>query len=164
MPERRTAAKPITRRTSATVAQTSAARPAEASVKRKPSSRKAAAMIEAESSISPEAYVAALDSPRREIVERLRRIIRAAAPKAKESIKWGQPVFEQKGLLCFVAAHAAHVNLGFYIAGFALSDPDKMLEGTGENMRHVKVRAVSEIRAGLFAAWVRTAVEFNEDA
>jgi hypothetical protein len=31
-------------------------------------------------------------------------------------------------------------------------------------MRHVKVRSAKEIRAGLFSAWVKRAVEMNEDA
>ena len=36
-----------------------------------------------------DSYINLLDSPNREIAKELRRIIREAAPEAKESIKWG---------------------------------------------------------------------------
>jgi hypothetical protein len=74
------------------------------------------------------------------------------------------PVYEQKGLLCYIQAARGYAKLGFYEQGIYLSDPDGLLEGTGENMRHVKVRSAKEIRAGLFSAWVKRAVEMNEDA
>jgi uncharacterized protein YdhG (YjbR/CyaY superfamily) len=37
-------------------------------------------------------YVASLSPEIRETAERLRGVIRAAAPEARESIKWAQPV------------------------------------------------------------------------
>lgn len=38
----------------------------------------------------------------------------------------------------------AHVNLGFSFAT-ALPDPRHLLEGTGKNMRHVKLRSVADV-------------------
>ncbi len=135
-----------------------------ASVKARRSAVSGTSEIEAKPVETVEAYIAALDPVRREIVTRLRRVVRDAAPRAIESLKWGQPVYEQSGLLCSIAAYTSHVNLGFYAAGCVLSDPDRLLEGTGEKMRHVKIRTVSEIRSGLFGSWVKKAVECNEDA
>ena len=37
----------------------------------------------------------------------------------------------------------AYVNLGFY-RGTSLSDPLGMLEGTGKDLRHVKVRSLEQ--------------------
>lgn len=37
-----------------------------------------------------------------------------------------------------------HVNMGFNY-GSILPDPDELLEGTGKNMRHIKIRALSEL-------------------
>lgn len=113
--------------------------------------------------VSADGYYAALEPVHKDIAERLRRVVKDAAPKASEVIKWGMPVFEHKGLLCYIQSANGYVKLGFYEQGIYLSDPDGLLEGTGEAMRHVKVRASKDIRAGLFAAWVKRAVELNED-
>lgn len=127
---------------------------------------KAAAKMEprADLGASAESYFAEVEPALREVTDRLRRLVREAAPRAKESIKWGMPVYEQKGLLCYIQAARGYAKLGFYEQGIYLSDPDGLLEGTGESMRHVKVRSAKEIRAGLFSAWVKRAVEMNEDA
>ncbi|MFZ4576663.1 MAG: DUF1801 domain-containing protein [Phycisphaerales bacterium] len=110
-----------------------------------------------------ETYFAAVDPALREITDRLRRIVKEAAPKATESLKWGMPVYEHKGLLCYIKAAKGYAKLGFYEQGVYLSDPDGLLEGTGDAMRHVKLRSAQEIRAGLFAAWIKRAIEINED-
>lgn len=120
--------------------------------------------IEAKPLLTVATYVSALKSPQREIAEKLLRIVRDAAPKAIESVKAGHPLLEHRGPLCSVIACGTHVSLGFFAVGCTLSDPDHLLEGTGECARQVKFRALSEIRAGQLAAWVRKAVEFNEDA
>lgn len=39
----------------------------------------------------------------------------------------------------YVACHKAHVNVGFF-RGAHLEDPAGILQGTGKNMRHVKLR------------------------
>jgi hypothetical protein len=39
----------------------------------------------------------------------------------------------------YVNAFTSHVNVGFF-QGASLPDPDRLLEGTGKRMRHVKLR------------------------
>ena len=46
----------------------------------------------------------------------------------------------------YIAVQSKHVNAGFYY-GAALPDPSSILEGTGKNFRHVKVRTLREARA-----------------
>jgi hypothetical protein len=43
----------------------------------------------------------------------------------------------------YVAVFKAHANIGFFY-GVHLSDPAGLLEGSGKNMRHVKVRVGQE--------------------
>jgi hypothetical protein len=38
-----------------------------------------------------------------------------------------------------------HVTLGFHY-GTSLKDPESLLEGTGKNIRHVKLRAVEDLQ------------------
>lgn len=108
-----------------------------------------------------DAYFAAIPEPFRAIAARVRKIVRGAAPDASEEIKWGMPVYSQDGLLCYVRFRGGYVTLGFYESGRGLDDPDGLLEGTGENMRHVKIRGPKDVRPDLFARWVLEAAEHN---
>ncbi len=45
----------------------------------------------------------------------------------------------------YIAVQRSHVNLGFY-HGAWLADPAGLLEGTGKNLRHVKLRDVASAR------------------
>ena len=39
----------------------------------------------------------------------------------------------------YVNVFKAHINVGFYLGAF-LDDPEKLLEGTGKRMRHIKLK------------------------
>ncbi len=43
-------------------------------------------------------------------LRRLYAILKSVAPDAKEAIKWGSPVFEEKRILFAFSAHKAHLN------------------------------------------------------
>ena len=56
----------------------------------------------------------------------------------------------------YVNAFTAHVNVGFFL-GAHLADPAGLLEGTGKNMRHVKLRPGTEINSEALAALIQAA-------
>jgi hypothetical protein len=56
----------------------------------------------------------------------------------------------------YVNAFTAHVNVGFFL-GAHLKDPAGLLEGTGKNMRHVKLRPGIDIDREALAALVQAA-------
>ena len=76
------------KRTPARKAKTAAAKPV-----RKPSGARAGATVDA--------YIASLTGWQKDAATRLREVIRAAAPDATEAIKWGQPVYEDNGPVCY---------------------------------------------------------------
>lgn len=86
-----------------------------------------------------DAYITDQPEPLTDLLRELRRLIREEAPEAGESIKWGHPTYEARCNICYVSAHSEHVNLGFF-RGADLDDPQRLLEGTGKSLRHVKVR------------------------
>lgn len=45
---------------------------------------------------------------------------------------------------CYIAVFKNHLNLGFYY-GAELRDPSGLLEGTGELLRHIKVRTPDQL-------------------
>jgi uncharacterized protein YdhG (YjbR/CyaY superfamily) len=53
-------------------------------------------------------YLAGLSDEKRAALQRLRRIIRAAAPKAEECISYRVPTFKQNGMLVGFGASANH--------------------------------------------------------
>ncbi len=56
----------------------------------------------------------------------------------------------------YVNAFKAHVNVGFF-HGAELLDPDRLLEGTGKFMRHVKLRPEHEVDAASLIKLIETA-------
>ena len=58
---------------------------------------------------------------------------------------------------CYIAVYAQHLNLGFY-HGARLPDPEALLEGTGQSLRHIKVKSVDATRNPAVAQLIRLAV------
>jgi hypothetical protein len=106
-------------------------------------------------------YIAGLEGWQAEIVTRVRGIILQAATEAKESIKWAQPVYEINGPFAYMKAFKNAVNFGFW-RGVELNDPQGVLEGTGEKMRHLKLASLEDVDEALFTDLVRQAVRLNQ--
>jgi uncharacterized protein YdhG (YjbR/CyaY superfamily) len=64
-------------------------------------------------------YIAAAAPEVREILEKIRRTIRAAAPEAEEVISYRMPAFRQGGILVYFAAFRKHIGLYPPISGDA---------------------------------------------
>lgn len=56
----------------------------------------------------------------------------------------------------YVNAFKAHVNVGFF-RGAEIADPERLLEGTGKFMRHVKLRPESAVNAPALLKLIETA-------
>ena len=108
-----------------------------------------------------QAYIDKLDGWRAEAVAKLDQLVTAAAPKCVSGIKWAQPVYEQGGPFAYIKAHKNHVNFGF-LWGVDLPDPQGLLEGTGDKMRHVKITSTSDIQPAALKALVKAAVKLNQ--
>jgi len=107
-----------------------------------------------------DAYIRALDSDRAAIVSALRSVVLAAAPTAKESIKWAHPTYEKGGSFCYIKAFPRYVNLGFW-RGAALDDPAGIVRSGGEKMGHVRIETTADIRTSVLSKLVRQAVALN---
>ncbi len=105
-------------------------------------------------------YIAGLDEWQAETVSAVREIILKAAPDARESIKWAQPVYEENGPFAYVKAFKKSVNFGFW-RGIDLDDFSDRLQGTGEKMRHFKLTGVDDVDPEIFSQYVIQAVALN---
>jgi hypothetical protein len=96
----------------------------------------------------------------KEIIEKLRSVAKASMPGADEfvyhdAINYKLPQ-SPSAWICYIATHRDYARLGFYF-GASLSDPKKLVEGTGKRMRHVKVRTVAEASEDALADLIREA-------
>jgi hypothetical protein len=105
-------------------------------------------------------YLDRLDPTQAALAQALRQLVRAAAPRAVETFKWAQPVFEHGGPLCWIKAHKGHVTLGFW-RGKQLPSGAGVIEGSGQKMGHIKVRSAAEIQPTRLKALIREAVALN---
>lgn len=100
--------------------------------------------------------VARYDPPHRTVAEALRAAIRAAAPELVETVWMGTPAYVGRKPVLYLAEYSDHVNLGFH-RGARLGDPDRLLEGTGKGLRHVKVFRAAQARDPRLARLIREA-------
>jgi hypothetical protein len=86
----------------------------------------------------------------RKVVRGLKALVKAAVPARRITVNsWGIPTFEANDPFCFYMVGKKHVTFGFHY-GTSLDDPQGLLEGTGKNLRHVKLRSVEDLeRTGL---------------
>lgn len=97
------------------------------------------------------------------ILNHLRKLIHIACPQAEESIKWGHPHFEYKGLLCNMAAFNKHCAFGFWKAAL-MKDANLLQENNADAMGHSgKIKSLSDLpKDRIIVARVKEAVLLNE--
>jgi hypothetical protein len=93
----------------------------------------------------------------------LREVILQSEQGLQEDIKWGQLTFSKSKkniAFIFTSARSGYINLGFFKATL-LQDPQKMFEGTGKLMRHIKLYPDSVIPTAQIEDWIREAVALH---
>lgn len=100
----------------------------------------------------------------RPLCEHLRATVRELHPECVEVV-WRKQRIASFGVgpkkmtehYCYLQVHAAHVNLGFY-RGAELPDRERLLEGTGKALRHVKLLDVQAAKRGPVLGLLRAAI------
>lgn len=102
-------------------------------------------------------YLADRPAKHQRLIRALRRFVRRVAPELQESVKWGNGCWlAGKTPVAYVYAAEDYVQFGF-VRGSALPDPEGLLEGQGQHVRHVKVHRLTDIAERAFAALLRAA-------
>jgi len=87
-------------------------------------------------------------------------LVRENAPGLRTEQHWRVPWFVGNDLVLAVSEFTHHVGVEFW-RGSTVPDPDHRLEGTGKNLRHVKIRTRAEARSAQLARLIRAAVELD---
>jgi hypothetical protein len=98
------------------------------------------------------------------LVLALREMIIRIAPEAHELVYSNYAVVDvftftgrQSDAFCHIVAYEDHVNLGFN-HGVTLSDPKKLLIGTGKKIRHIHIESRQDLKLPL-RSYIRAAVK-----
>ena len=105
-------------------------------------------------------YLAGVPEPMRSVGRAARRVVRSTAPRLTETMKRGRPFYIGRREVVYIAAYASHVNLGFY-RGALLTDGTGRLEGTGQGLRHVKLRTADDAETPAVRQLIRSAARLD---
>ncbi len=98
------------------------------------------------------------------ILDYIRTTVHKACPDVEETIKWGFPHFDYKGMLCSMAAFKQHCSFTFWKASL-MKDPEKILDVNRENsMGHFgKIVSVKNLPTKkIFVRYIKEAVRLND--
>ena len=97
-------------------------------------------------------YILKAPEPQKSIMEKLRVLIHESVPGTSEEFKWGRPVFRKGSHFSYFKTTKAHFSLGLMKAEKLVGYEDK-IEGTGKDMKHIKLKNVSDIDDSLLRIW-----------
>jgi uncharacterized protein YdeI (YjbR/CyaY-like superfamily) len=110
-----------------------------------------------------DAYIAKSAAFAQPILQKLRRLMHQACPQVEETIKWGVPHFEYRGVIAGMAAFKQHARFGFWKASL-LKDSQKLFSGIGNtSMKALDVASVDDLPADrVLLEYIREAAALNE--
>lgn len=98
-----------------------------------------------------EEIVSGVSSHARQLAERARELIRDVYPAVVEVpwpkqrvIGYGVGPKKMSEHFCYLSVSQDHINVGF-MYGAELPDPEKMLEGSGKLLRHVRITELEQL-------------------
>ena len=96
------------------------------------------------------------------VARALRALVKKTVKGSEEYVNpWKIPSFDSNGPLCCFMAGKDHVTFAF-LRGAALPDPEKLLEGTGKGVRHVKLRSAAEVKKPGVKKLIAAAAKLNK--
>ena len=106
------------------------------------------------------------------ILKKLRALVHKGCPQVVETIKWGMPSYEYKGILCGMAAFKQHCVFGFWKAALMFSDgkakgkaQEKLNWGAhGRDPVPARITSVGELPSdATMLALIKQAMKLNDE-
>jgi len=96
------------------------------------------------------------------VTKSLRALMKKEVKGVEEYVNpWKVPSFDSNGPLCCFMVGKNHVTFAF-LRGAALTDPEKLLEGSGKGVRHVKLRSVADVNEPALRKLIVEAAKLNK--
>ena len=99
-------------------------------------------------------YINNAPAEQKAIMESLLQLIHHQVPNVQESFKWSRPVFSTDKDIAYLKTAKAYVTFGFMQAE-KLKENLHLLEGSGKDMRHIKIRKLADIDKDLLSLWMK---------
>jgi len=109
-----------------------------------------------------DAYIAKSAQFAQPILSHLRKVVHGACPEVQETMKWGMPYFDYKGMMCGMGAFKEHCTFGFHKGALIIKGADsKSTEAMGQFGRIASLKDLPSPTR--IAAYVRAAMKLNDD-
>jgi uncharacterized protein YdeI (YjbR/CyaY-like superfamily) len=105
-----------------------------------------------------DAYIKKAQPFARPVLTHLRKLVHKTRPDMEESIRWGSPFFDHKGMVCFMAAFKTHAVFGFWKGKLLFGKEHKGAMGHFGRLTSVRDLPSDKQMIG----YVRKAAELNE--
>ena len=99
-------------------------------------------------------YILQAPELQQQIMQQLREWIHEVVPSAKESMKWGRPVFSADTDFAYFKTTKSHLSFGFFKIE-KIKGNTHLLEGTGKDMRHIKLKKPEDLQPDIIKSWLR---------
>ena len=97
------------------------------------------------------------------LADELRRLVKKTVPESREAVNpWGIPMFDFHGALCLMMVGKNHLTF-LFPRGTSLTDPAGLLEGTGKNLRHIKLKEAEQLRDANLRKLIRESAALNRE-
>jgi hypothetical protein len=97
----------------------------------------------------------------REIVEKLRRMMREAAPDAAEEIAYRIPMWRRHRLFVFLNPTKKDITFGFS-RGRQFEDKHGILRGVGKSSMHLKFKAAEDVNPAVVRYYIKQAIKLDD--
>lgn len=104
-------------------------------------------------------YITEAPEEQRRIMETIRSIIHEKVPSVEEKFKWSRPVFtSENGDFAYFKKAKSYASFGIFKFD-KVKDHKDLLEGTGKDMRHIKIIKADDIRPDILEKWLQQITE-----
>ena len=111
-----------------------------------------------------DAYIAKSAEFAKPILSHLRALVHKACPEVVETIKWGFPNFDYKGVFCSMAGFNQHCSFGFWKASL-MDDPKGLLKSNDEGSmgNFDRITSLKDLPSDRdLVGFIKQAVELND--
>lgn len=106
-------------------------------------------------------YLSKVDKSELDALKKLRALVKKSVPKVNESLQFGMPTYEYRGLLCAIAAQKHHIS--FYIMDTSIvSKYKKELGKLSIGKSCIRFKKIEEVSLTLFGKMLKEAAANNK--
>jgi hypothetical protein len=98
-------------------------------------------------------YISEAPEEQMKIMEEIRAIIHKEVPLVTENFKWSRPVFSTDTDFAYFKTAKSYLTFGIFKFE-KIKDHNNLLEGTGKDMRHIKIKKIEDVQASIIKNWL----------